>query len=598
MIGARLEPAGTRFRVWAPNADAAFVAYDGHWTRETAFRLTRDGAYFEGVAPGIGAGTRYKYILVEGAREIWRMDPAARDTTHSGLSDPNNGAFVVAPRAAWPDFRTPAFENLIIYQLHPGSFAGRNDEFAGTAIGRAAGFPMLQQKLEYVRSMGFNAVQLLPIQEYHEDRSWGYNPSFFFSVESAYGTPDQLRDFVARAHELGLAVIFDVVYNHVSDTDNPLWNWDVYQGDGEHGEYLYPPHSTDWGPGPAFEKQAVRDFFVENALMLFDEYRIDGLRFDATRTIEWNRGGANHGWDFLGELTWRIKELYPEKYLIAEHLPDDRGIIVDAGMSATWCAASHHEFQRAAQGDDPVNRVRSFLGRDLGPERSYPAGWNLVKYCLGSHDDCGDDDQGESIRRTDWEQHRYFVEFFGGRDNWHARAKARLGWAVNVAAIGTPMLFAGLECHHWGYWHDREDRNGDRRFDWGIAGDPTGVEMRRLVAAANEARWANPCLRGDTLDVVHQDFDNQVLAWKRYLLGGSNCVLAVANLGDRNFTDRSYGVSTGGQRGQWTQILCTQDAAYGGWDGAGNAFHDPWTENDGMIYINVPQWSVILLRLL
>ena len=147
------------------------------------------------------------------------------------------------------------------------------------------------------------------------------------------------------------------------------------------------------------------------------------------------------------------------------------------------------------------------------------------------------------------------------------------------------MLFMGSECLQaaphvaWGYWHDGTDSNGDHRFDWTIAGDPLGMQMRRLVAAANAVRWANPALRADSLDVTHEDHDNQVLGFVRE--PDDNVVLVVVNLGDRTFGDHGYGVRTGGRGGQWTQVLCTQDAAFGGWDGAGNAFHEPWTQADG-----------------
>ena len=151
----------------------------------------------------------------------------------------------------------------------------------------------------------------------------------------------------------------------------------------------------------------------------------------------------------------------------------------------------------------------------------------------------------------------------------------------------------GSECHHWGYW----DEDDDRRFNWAIAGDALGMEMRRLVTAANWVRWQNPALRSETFDITHEDSTNTVLAFKRYLPEGDNCVLTVVNMGDTNFTDSSYGVSTGGQSGRWTQILCTQDRAFGGWDGAGNAYREPWTQADGNVYINLPKWSVIMLRL-
>ena len=148
----------------------------------------------------------------------------------------------------------------------------------------------------------------------------------------------------------------------------------------------------------------------------------------------------------------------------------------------------------------------------------------------------------------------------------------------------------------WGYWHDGRDSNGLHRFDWNATGDPIGKEMRRLVAAANRVRRDNPALRGENLIVTHEDRHNRVIAFKRWADG--NLVLTVANLGDTNFKNHGYGVRTNGQFGQWTQLLCTQDAAFGGWDGAGNAYYKPWTREDGKIYINLPKWSVTLFRLL
>lgn len=118
--------------------------------------------------------------------------------------------------------------------------------------------------------------------------------------------------------------------------------------------------------------------------------------------------------------------------------------------------------------------------------------------------------------------------------------------------------------------------------------------MRRLVGACNAMRWQNAALRADSLSIPHEDHHHQVLGFVRQF--HDNIVLVVVNLGDRNFSDHSYGVRTGGLFGQWTQILCTQDAAFGGWDGAGNAYHQPWTWSDGQLYINLPKWSVVVFR--
>ena len=223
-------------------------------------------------------------------------------------------------------------------------------------------------------------------------------------------------------------------------------------------------------------------------------------------------------------------------------------------------------------------------------------------YTLGSHDDVGDLQEGNAENGLhDWDRrHRYLVDQLGGRSDATARAKCRLAWALNVTMPGTPMLFMGSECLQaapsvgWGYWHDGADRDGDHRFDWTIAGDALGMQMRRLVAAANAVRWDNPALRADSLHITHEDRDNGVLAFARE--AGGDTVLVVVNLGDRTFRDHGYGVRTGGRGGRWTQVLCTQDAAFGGWDGAGNAFHEPWAQADGQVYLNVPAWSAVVMR--
>ncbi len=120
------------------------------------------------------------------------------------------------------------------------------------------------------------------------------------------------------------------------------------------------------------------------------------------------------------------------------------------------------------------------------------------------------------------------------------------------------------------------------------------MEMRRLVAAANHCRTHNAALRASSLRIVHEDHSNQVLGFLRHR--DDNTVLAAVNLSDRNFEHHSYGLETGGVFGAWSQILCSQDAAFGGWDGAGNAFYEPITQSDGRVYINLPKWSVVLLR--
>jgi 1,4-alpha-glucan branching enzyme len=592
-IGAWPTEEGCFFRVWAPHATRVSVLLQEppSWEIDepgSEHGLAREGDYWSATVPDVRPGQLYRYrIETEDGEVLQRLDPAARDVLSSELTrhDPEsrNGSAVPAPDTLeWAEFRPPRFENYIIYQLHVGSFAGRED---GTEKEWAT-FRDIEEKLPYIREMGFNCIEPLPVHEFQADRSWGYNPASFFAPESSYGTPADLAHLVEAAHRAGLAVIFDVVYNHAGPGDSVLWEFDGYRNEG--GIYFEGGQMTHWGRGPAWQKPEVQDFFYQNARMFLEEYHADGLRFDVTTQIN-----GEH----LKVMMDRLRRDFPDRYFIAEHLPDDPWIIDTGRFCATWHADTHHECQRALAGDNPLERVKSFLGWE-----GYDHAWNLVKYTLGSHDDIGDQSNGNAEDGlTSWDRrHRYLVDQLGGRESWHARARCRLAWALNVAIPGTPMLFMGSECHMaspfvaWGYWHDGTDEHGDHRFHWGAAEDATGMEMRRLVAACNAVRWQNPALRAGALRVVHEDHANQVLGFLREHEG--NVLLVVVNLGERSFADRGYGVRTGGHGGQWTQVLCTQDAAFGGWDGAGNAFYEPWTQGDGHLYVNLPKWSVVIFR--
>jgi 1,4-alpha-glucan branching enzyme len=583
---------GCFFRVWAPHADAVRVLIQDppYWAEGldlASHDLTAEGGYWSAKVPGQLSGKLYRFEITNGADVFSTLDPAARDVFSSQLTraDPaSNNASVIAEidLVSWAPFTTPAFENFIIYELHVGSFAGWHDEFHT----RWATFHDIESKLGYIREMGFNAVALMPVHEHALERSWGYNPASFFAPESSYGSPSTLAHLIDAAHRSGLAVIIDVVYNHAGPGDNILYEFDGYTNEG--GIYFEGGQSTDWGRGPAWWKREVQDFFYQNARLFIEQYRADGLRFDVTTQING---------DHLKIVVGRLRQEFPDKYLIAEHLPDNPWIINTGRFCATWHADTHHECQRALAGQDPFTKVKSFLGWD-----GYDHAWNLVKYALGSHDDIGDLEDGDAEHGlSDWDKrHRYLIDQLGGREDWVARAKCRLAWALNVAMPCTPMLFMGSECHmasphvSWGYWNDGVDGRGDHRFNWSVAGDAIGLEMRRLVAAANAVRWDNPALRADSLSVPHEDPANNVLAFLRE--SHDNIVLTIVNLSDQNFSDHQYGVATGGRFGQWRQVLCTQDHGFGGWDAAGNAFYDPFTQADGRIYINLPKWSVVIFR--
>ncbi len=593
-FGAFPQGGGSLVGVWAPNATALAVIGDFcAWnTAAAAPLMPMGGGLWEGLVAGLMANGRYELLVTRDTTPAsppgddpvnHRLDVAARDTDDSSLDNKTNKSWVVDTIQNWRPFSTPGFDDLIIYQCHVGTFACRGDGLV--AQDGVASFAQLMTKIGYIRELGFNAIELLPIQEFRANRSWGYNPSFFFALDSAYGDPASLRALVDACHASGLAVIFDVVYNHISDDDSSFYHFDE-ESDGTGDSYL-GTFRTPWGWAPAFWRQGIRDFFLANMAMYLVEYRGDGLRFDATRMIEAARGWGNDGWEFMQYLTWEAKSLFPGKYLIAEHIPDHDSIVSGAGFHATWTDGPFDWMVAALQGNDPVGNIERLLGSSFGPGRNYPFSWSVIKYPMGSHDKIGDMNNGAN-------GNRYFAQRFGGRDNWYARAKARMAWALTAGICGTPLLFMGSECHMDGYWHDENDANGDHRFDWSIAGDWMGMGMRYLVQAANQTRWNHGALRNGLLEVTHRD-PNGVIAFKRWNDSG-DLVLVVVNASDGNYTGMSYGVATG-QAGQWQQILCSQDAWFGGWDGAGNAYYEPWTQADGRVYVNVPKWSVTMFRL-
>lgn len=168
----------------------------------------------------------------------------------------------------------------------------------------------------------------MPIAEFPRDFSWGYNPAHPFAVESIYGGPDGFKRFVKAAHEHGIAVIVDVVYNHFGPTDMDLWQFDGWQENEQGGIYFYNDHraNTPWGDTrPDYGRGEVRKYIRDNVMMYFEEYHIDGLRWDATayiKNIEGNEvNPANdlpEGWSLMQWINDEVQERFPGRLLIAE----------------------------------------------------------------------------------------------------------------------------------------------------------------------------------------------------------------------------------------------------------------------------------------
>src|SRR5579864_2440413 len=236
-LGTKLFPdkSGSSFRVWAPFASTVtLLIQPDPATAQVELALARDlaaPAYWSADIAGAVAGHLYQYKIQNrggdpfdpGGLPLLRADPCARQVTSSDTKLP---ALVINPSSYrfQAPFTTPQFQNFIIYQAHVGSFTGKSDGLpvitdANGSTGSFAGFAT---KLDYIRSLNFNAVQFLPNGEYRGSEGEAYNPSNYYAPELLYGQPDDLRRLIDACHARGLAVFFDVVYNHMDPTDN-LW---------------------------------------------------------------------------------------------------------------------------------------------------------------------------------------------------------------------------------------------------------------------------------------------------------------------------------------------------------------------------------------
>ena len=591
-MGSLLAGGSCRFRVWAPNAKRVQVV--GEFNGGAALDLAAEGSSGNWSADGIAAnaGARYQYIITnrggennDNSQEWFRTD--ARALAVEGSGQESRGYIVENFPEHRQKFTTPAFENFLVYQLHVGSFAGHND---GISVKKStATYVDVTSKLDYIRGLGFNAIETLPLQDSNCDLNGtageGYGPCDLYASEDRYATAPEkavaeLIELIDAAHLKGLAVIVDVVHNHASSFDNRYWRYDGnFAGeDGGGGIYHVHGHNLSWGAGFAVWQREVRDFLLDNARMYLRDYRVDGLRFDAVQAIDP---------EAVQYIVHALRREFKDKYLIAEYNPGDRDTSVAGGIDpydpvgglgfcATWDLGSPGDAFELLEG----RRVTELLQKRIGTF-SDPNPWHVVSYLTGSHDQIFN---GQGC---------YITQRFGGRGNGFARAKARLAWALNATLAATPMMFMGTEGHSDGYW-DPSVGSGDHRVDWNKIGDELGGPMQTMVRDINNLRWAHGALRAPAGMITHVDDANGIVAFKRYTLDG-DVLLVLVNVGDGQWVSHDYEVWMAGETGLWQEIFNSQAPVYGGIGTTGN-FGFEMNVVDDRIAVSLPSWSLLVLQ--
>jgi 1,4-alpha-glucan branching enzyme len=575
-MGATPYPGGVTFRVWAPFAASVAVTGTFNGRSPTADPLASEGnGHWSADVPGAAVGHEYRFVI-DGSRE--RIDPRAKQVTHSA------GQGVVAdPAFGWQadDFAMPPWNELVIYQMHPGTFPDR-------PVGPAQEFAEIIKDLDYLVELGVNAIQLLPTGEFFGDVSWGYNPAHIFAVESSYGGPVELKRLIDAAHGKGLAVLLDLVYNHLGPQDlgDSVWQFDGwfgrFEGDEMGGIYFYNDWRarTPWGHKnrPDYGRPEVRAYLRDNALMWLDEYRVDGLRFDMScyiRNVDarddvplddpTNLGGW--GWNLLRWISDEIDARQPRKITLAEDMRRNHAVTRPtseggAGIDSQWDDLFVHTIRAALK--MPRDEDRDLRSVQAAVEHQYSGdAFRRVVY-TESHDEVA---TKNGKRRLTEDIHP------GQADSWYAKKRSTLGAALVMASPGIPMIFQGQEILEWLPFDDHHHMDWDKHDE----GRFRGIYNLYRDLIRLRRNWFDNTrgLRGQHTNVFHRNDRDKVLAFHRWKEGGpGDDVVVVANFGDRGYPSYSIGLP---RAGRW-HVRFNSD--WDGYDGVFGNFFSYGTESE------------------
>jgi maltooligosyltrehalose trehalohydrolase len=512
-IGAELTSAehGAHVRVWAPShAKVTLVIEATAAARDAPARASvlgrEPGGYHSGFVPGLGAGGRYRFRLGDDPARY--ADPASRYQPEG----PFGPSEIVDPSAfAWTDaaWTGIAADRHVLYELHIGTFTPQ-----GTWSAAA-------EWLGYLAGLGITTLEIMPVADLAGRHNWGYDGVNLFAPVRNYGTPDDMRRFVDRAHAAGLAVILDVVYNHFGPAGNQMFAWSPsYKTDA----------TNDWGDTLNFDGEGsagMRELVIANAGYWIDEYHLDGLRIDAIQAIR-DRSDDH----VIGALARRARDAGRGRhiFLVGENEPQDTALLAPAvGLDALWNDDFHHAARVALTGviegylhdyrgtpQELVSAIkRGFLYQgQLYPWQRNPRGSstrgiarNRFVHFLENHDQVANLGLGERLAQV------------------ADPASVRALTAVLLLAPALPMLFQGQEhgaTQPWRFFVDHDDalrdpiRNGRAKFMAQFARGATADAQAALAECSDPC--AEATFRACILDPRDRRLDHPLVALHRDLL--------------------------------------------------------------------------------
>ncbi len=584
-MGATPYVGGVTFRVWAPFASGVSVAGDFNGWSTTSHPLFAEGnGYWSVDVAGAGVGGQYKFCVLDaGGSLLWRNDPYSRSIIHNtgnlnSVIAPTDGAYTT------PGYRTPAWNEMVIYELHIGSFI-----FDPASPRHMGSFAAAIGKLDYLRDLGINAIEVMAVAEFEGDISWGYNPAYIFAIEDEYGGPNAFRNFVNEAHSRGIAVILDVVYNHLGYPSGDMWRFDGWSQNGKGGIYFYNDwrSTTAWGETRFdYGRGEVRQYLRDNALRWLEQRFVDGLRWDSVGSIrnvkDQNNDPADDipaGWSFMQWINSLIGQRQPWKISIAEDLKDNDWITKDtgsggAGFNSQWGAAFLWTVRGAIIGPDDAMRDMQAVA-DVVVQTYNGNAFERVIY-TESHDA---DSNGQSrVPEMIWP---------GNAGSWYSQKRSTLGAALVLTCGGIPMLFMGQEFLESGWFH-----NDPQELDWSKATTYAGITQLYRDLIHLRRNWFNNTqgLRGQHTNMFHINNAAKVLAFHRWDQGGpGDDVVVVMNFGNHGYDSYSIGFPRAGRwRVRFNSDWSGYSSSFGNWfsydtDAAGSARDNlPFAGNVGL----------------
>lgn len=436
------------------------------------------------------------------------------------------------------DFVRPPMDNLVVYEMHISDFVGHTDGTIGTYL----------EVLDIVESgyfdtLGVNVVEFMPVNEFEGENSWGYNPSFYMAPETAYGTPDELRMLINAFHERGIAVLLDVVFNHLWGSAplfqlyQPLGNYNYQDHDYTHCPYMHNQESQ-WGYKlEHWHESGGRHYrawkYVADALRIWvEDYHFDGFRYDHTAGIGWD--GYNH--NGMSYYSWFVDELSPTIIQIAEE--DNAGQInateTDAGWNYSYYHAMKANLQEVTDGSFTWGHMYALSGEVSNA--AFSDSYGPVNY-TESHDET----------RVIYEAMEY-----QGMDRPTAIKKSKLGVAFLMCSRGTPMLYMGQE-----FGQDGVSRVGDgivpQPLKWHYLDTAEGQDILDYYMKFIRLRLnSGDVLTDGTVEFKLRDSTLKTMVFWR--LGSTDEVIVAANFNDQDATiDVEFPYS-----GEWHEITRTQ----------------------------------------